>query len=459
MKSSRVFDKNDTSIKTILRLTLAFCSVVRLPSVRLPPSLFHDKIIFMNRLSNKIVPENLSDEFNTIYDDGKNPVRVFAAPARINIIGEHIDYNGGKVFPAAIDRFLYIAIRKRNDSRISYRDVKFPGVYGFDIRDEFAYKKENGYANYLNGIVTILKRRGSVFSGGFDALIASDIPPAGGISSSSALECAFAYALSEVFDFGISRKDIALAGQQSEHEFMNVNCGIMDQFIIATAKKDTAELLDCATLGFDYVPLALGDYRFVVMNTQKKRKLADSKYNERRAECELALAVLQAAKIPLHTAGKYTNTKDIPELCALTAKQLDECKNVFADETIFRRARHCVTENERVAKAACALKDGNLCALGTLLKESHASLKDDYEVTGIELDTLADAANAEHACIGARMTGAGFGGCAIALIKNDGEKEFIDNVQRTYVKTIGYEAAFFTCTSADGVREIKTARR
>ena len=143
----------------------------------------------------------------------------------------------------------------------------------------------------------------------------------------------------------------------------------------------------------------------------------------------------------------------------MTAKQLDECKNVFADETIFRRARHCVTENERVAKAACALKDGNLCALGTLLKESHASLKDDYEVTGIELDTLADAANAEHACIGARMTGAGFGGCAIALIKNDGEKEFIDNVQRTYVKTIGYEAAFFTCTSADGVREIKTARR
>ena len=240
---------------------------------------------------------------------------------------------------------------------------------------------------------------------------------------------------------------------------MNVNCGIMDQFIIATAKKNTAELLDCATLDFEYVPLALDDCRFVVMNTQKKRQLADSKYNERRAECARALAILQEAKIPLHTAGKYTNTEDIPDLCALTPKQFDECKSIFTDETIFRRARHCVTENARVAKAAVALKEGNLSALGTLLKESHASLRDDYEVTGIELDTLADAANAERACIGARMTGAGFGGCAIALVKNGGTEEFIDSVQRAYVKAIGYEAAFFTCESADGVREIETARR
>ena len=350
----------------------------------MPSVLFRVKIAVMDTLLNKIVPENLSGEFNKIYGDGKNPVRIFASPARINIIGEHIDYNGGKVFPAAIDRHLYVTIRKRDDSRISYRDLKFPGAYGFDIRDEFAYKKENGYANYLNGIVTILKRRGCVFSGGFDARIGSDIPPAGGISSSSALECAFAFALSEVFGFGISRKDIALIGQQSEHEFMNVNCGIMDQFIIATAKKDTAELLDCATLDYEYVPLALDGCRFVVMNTQKKRQLADSKYNERRAECEQALAILQAAKIPLTSAGKYTNTQDIPDLCALTQNQLDECKNVFSDETIFRRARHCVTENERVAKAACALKEGNLSSLGTLLKESHASLKNDYEVTGIE---------------------------------------------------------------------------
>ena len=421
---------------------------------RLPSVLFHAKIVAMDTLSQKIIPENLSGEFNKIYGSG-DAVRVFASPARINIIGEHIDYNGGKVFPAAIDRFLYVAVRKRNDTRITYRDVKFPGIYSFDIRDELSYKKENGYANYLNGIVTILKRRDCIFSGGFDVLIASDIPPAGGISSSSALECGFAYALSEVFGFGISRKDIALSGQQSEHEFMNVNCGIMDQFIIATAKKDTAELLDCATLDFEYVTLALGDCRFVVMNTQKKRQLADSKYNERRAECEKALALLQAAAIPLTSAGKYANTKNIPDLCSLTPNQFDECKSVFTDETIFRRARHCITENERVAKAAAALKEGNLSALGTLLKESHASLKDDYEVTGIELDTLADAANAERSCIGARMTGAGFGGCAIALVKKDCMDTFIADVQRAYVKAIGYEAAFFGCTTSGGVREIE----
>ena len=425
----------------------------------MPSVLFRVKISAMDTLSNLIAPEKLSAEFNKIYGSGKDAVRVFASPARINIIGEHIDYNGGKVFPAAIDRFLYAAVRKRDDSRITYRDLKFPGVYDFDIRGEFAYKKENGYANYLNGIVTILKRRGCVFSVGFDALIGSDIPPAGGISSSSALECGFAYALSEIFDFGISRKDIALIGRQSEHEFMNVNCGIMDQFIIATAKKDTAELLDCATLGFEYVPLALDGCRFVVMNTQKKRQLADSKYNERRAQCEQALAILHAAKIPLTSAGKYANTKDIPDLCSLTSEQLAECKSVFADETIFRRTRHCVTENERVAKAAAALKEGNLAVLGTVLKASHASLKDDYEVTGIELDTLADAANAQLSCIGARMTGAGFGGCAIALVKNDGTEECIDKVQHAYVKAIGYEAAFFTCSTADGVREIETALR
>ena len=425
----------------------------------MPRILFHDKIISMDSLSEKIVPENLAGEFNKLYGSGKDAVRVFASPARINIIGEHIDYNGGNVFPAAIDRFLYVAVRKRSDTRITYRDVKFPGVYSFNIREGLAYKKENDYANYLNGIVSILKRRGCVFPCGFDVLIGSNIPPAGGISSSSALECGFAYALSEIFGFGISRKDIALIGQQSEHEFMNVKCGIMDQFIIATAKKDTAELLDCATLGFEYVPLVLDDCRFVVMNTQKKRQLTDSKYNERRAQCEQALAILHAAKIPLTSAGKYANTKDIPDLCSLTPKQLDECKSVFPNETIFKRARHCVTENERVGKAADALKAGNLAALGALLKASHASLRDDYEVTGVELDTLADAANAESSCIGARMTGAGFGGCAIALVKNSGTEEFIDSVQRAYVKAIGYEAAFFTCTTADGVREIETARR
>lgn len=400
-------------------------------------------------------PALLAGEFVKMYGGSEKDVRIFASPARINIIGEHIDYNGGKVFPAAIDKYLYVAIRKRADTTITYNDIKFPGTYTFDVNENFTYRKENDYANYLNGIMSILKRRGCVFPCGFDVLMVSNVPPAGGISSSSALECGFAYAVSEIFGFDISRKDIALIGQQSEHEFMSVNCGIMDQFIIATAKKDTAELLDCATIEYEYVPLELGDYRFVVMNTKKKRQLADSKYNERRSQCEQGLEILKAAATPLPADGKYTNTRDLPDLCSLTVAQFESCKSVLADPVIRSRVRHCVTENERVTEAVAALKAGNLARLGELLKASHESLRTDYEVTGIELDTLADAANAQEGCIGARMTGAGFGGCAIALVHKDYIDSFIAAVQEKYTKRIGHDAGFFACSSGDGVRELK----
>lgn len=376
---------------------------------------------------------------------------LFRSPARINIIGEHIDYNGGKVFPAAIDRYMYFAVRKRADTKIIYNDLQFEGTFEFDAGENFSYKKENSYANYLNGILSILKKRGCGFPCGFEVLISSNVPPAGGISSSSALECGFAYAVSELFGFDISRKDIALIGQQSEHEFMNVQCGIMDQFIIATAKKDTAEVLDCATLECEYVPLKMDGYKFVVMNTKKKRQLADSKYNERRAECESALAQLKAAALPLPAGGAFSNTRDLPNLCALTAPQFEAVKGAIKDQTILRRARHVVTENERVLKSVAALKAGDLAALGELLRQSHASLRDDYEVTGIELDTLADAANAQKSCIGARMTGAGFGGCAIALVRADKVDSFIDSVQKTYTAAIGHDAGFFACAPSDGV--------
>ncbi|MCR5291054.1 MAG: galactokinase [Treponema sp.] len=401
-------------------------------------------------------PKNLPIEFCRFYQGTPDTVRVFASPGRINIIGEHIDYNGGKVFPAAIDKYLYVAIRKRNDTTITYNDLKFPGNFTFDIQDTFTYRKENDYANYLNGILSILKQRGFTFPCGFDVLIVSNVPPAGGISSSSALECGFAYALSEVFGFNISRKDIALIGQQSEHDFMNVNCGIMDQFIISTAKQNTAEVLDCATLDYEYVPLDLGDYRFVVMNTKKKRQLADSKYNERRSQCETALAQLQKAAITLPPSGTHsiTNTKDLPDLCTLTSEQFDVCKTALTDPVIQARAQHCVTENARVLKAVSALKNGDLQTLGQLLKASHDSLKNEYEVTGIELDTLVENAIKQSGCIGARMTGAGFGGCAIAIVHNDAIDSFIDSVQQNYTKTIGHDAGFFVCKPGDGVKEV-----
>ena len=396
-----------------------------------------------------VTPELLRENFIEVYQAAENgrdtngEIRMFASPARINIIGEHIDYNGGFVFPAAIDRYLYCAIRKRTDTKIIYNDLFFPGTYTFDINDDFKFDKANDYANFLNGILSCMKKRGLTFPCGFEVLVASNVPSAGGISSSSALECGFAWAVSETFGFNISRKDIALMGQQSEHEFMNVNCGIMDQYIIATGKKDTAELLDCAKIEHEYVPLNLGDYRFVVMNTKKQRKLADSKYNERRAQCEQGLAELQAAGL------------NVPNLCSITPEVFEKNGNAIKDEVIYRRVRHCVTENDRVLRAVAALRADKLEELGQLLYASHDSLRDDYEVTGIELDTLVDVASKQPGCIGARMTGAGFGGCAIALVHKDNTEDFIKNVQAGYSKVVGYEGGFFACSSGDGVREIK----
>ena len=393
----------------------------------------------MGLTSKEYDPKDLPAEFLKTYGKNDNEIRVYASPARINIIGEHIDYNGGKVFPAAIDRYLYVAIRRRADSKIIYNDVRFPGTYEFDINDNFTFDKKNDYANYLNGILSQIKAQGYRLDSGFEILMVSNVPAGGGISSSSALECGFAYAVIDTFGLKIDRVEIAKLGQMSEHNFMGVNCGIMDQFIIATGKKNTAEMLDCATLEYEYAPLELGDYRFVVMNTNKVRKLSDSKYNERRSQCEEALKILQ------------DNGVDIKALCELTPAKWEEVKHFVSDEIIQKRAKHCVYENQRVLDAVLALKAGDLKKLGSLLNESHASLKNDYEVTGLELDTLAETSQKQPGCLGSRMTGAGFGGCAIALVHKDNVDGFIENVQKEYTARVGYSAGFFVCSSGDGV--------
>jgi galactokinase len=392
--------------------------------------------------SKEYSPQELKEAFIKLYGGNEADVRLYSSPARINIIGEHIDYNGGKVFPASINRYLYIAIRKRPDTKILYNDARFPGSYEFDINQTFVYDKANDYANYLNGILSQLKERGFNFDCGFEILMASNIPAGGGISSSSALECGFAYAVIDTFGFDLDRIEIAKLGQMSEHNFMNVKCGIMDQFIIATGKKNHAELLDCNTLEYDYVPLDLGDYRFVVMNTNKVRKLADSKYNERRGQCEQALKILQ------------DNGVKAQALCELTPSDWEKYSSFVADPILNKRARHCIAENQRVIDAASTLKAGNLEELGRLLNASHKSLKEDYEVTGIELDTLAETSQKQEGCLGARMTGAGFGGCAIALVHKDKLESFIENVQSAYEKAIGYKAGFFVCETGDGVTKL-----
>ena len=388
---------------------------------------------------NEYNPADLKADFVKTYGGTEDSVSVFSSPARINIIGEHIDYNGGKVFPAAINRYLYVAIRKRMDNKVLYKSIQFEGTYEFDITENFAFKKENDYSNYLNGILSQLKAKGCKFDCGFEVLMASNVPAGGGISSSSALECGFAYAVSETFGFNIDRVEIAKLGQMSEHKFMGVNCGIMDQFIISVGREKTAIVLDCNTLEYSYAPLELGDYRFVVMNTNKQRRLADSKYNERRGQCEEALKILQ------------DNGTDISALCQLNPAQWENCKKFIKDEILLKRAKHCVYENQRVLDAVEALKAGDLAKLGKLLNESHKSLDEDYEVTGIELNTLAAASQKQEGCLGARMTGAGFGGCAIALVHKDKVDTFIENVQKEYTEKIGYAAGFFSCESGNGV--------
>lgn len=408
----------------------------------------------LTQLASENVPalkQELERRFVEMYGTGSEAIQFFAAPARINIIGEHIDYNGGMVLPTAIDRYIFLAIRRRKDTTINYDDIRFPGRFTFDITENFSYKKESDYCNYLNGVITILKDKGVSFPTGFDALFFSCIPDGGGVSSSSALECCFVSAMSHLYDGKITPVDNALIGQETEHRFMNVQCGIMDQFIISTGCKNSAVLLNCATLDYQYIPLELGDYRFIVMNSNKKRQLSDSKYNQRVAECKEGLEILNQALV---AQGKPS----VANPCSMTTEQLallQEALKTAAPKTaesevIYRRIRHCILENQRVYKAIEALKSGNLQELGQLMNASHESLKTDYETTGIELDTLNQEANKIAGCLGARVTGAGFGGCAIALVHKDAISTFINTVGAAYKEKIGYEATFFQCSTGNG---------
>lgn len=401
----------------------------------------HEFIHFLTDLPEEKMKAELMKAFTMRYGTADSEIVMVAAPARINVIGEHIDYNGGKVFPAAINRYLYVLMRKRSDSTIIYDDIRFPGAHEFTVTEAFSYRKESQYANYLNGMLKIFDKNGYRISSGFEVLFFSKLPAGGGISSSSALEIGFGRAVAELFEFDIDPITLAKMGQQSEHEFMNVKCGIMDQFSIAMGKKDCAMLLDTATLDYEYVPLILGDYRIVVMNSNKQRTLADSKYNERRSECMEGLELIQ-------------KMKPVKNLCELSSGDLEVVASIISDPRILKRITHCITENERVMAAVTALRKGDLAGTGALLKDSHASLRDDYEVTGLELDALTEAANAHKDCLGARMTGAGFGGCAIALVHKTGVADFIDYVSKIYTEKTGLTPAFFACEAGDGARRV-----
>lgn len=381
--------------------------------------------------------KELLTKFEEIFgSEGK--YQVYFAPGRVNLIGEHTDYNGGHVFPCALTIGTYAVARKREDKTIRFYSMNFEdlGVIESGICDP-VNKKEDDWANYPKGVIWALQQKGYTLNNGFDILFYGNIPNGAGLSSSASIEVLTGFVCKDLFQMDISLTEIALISQYAENKFVGVNCGIMDQFAIAMGNKNNAIFLDTADLSYEYAPLELGDARIVIMNTNKKRGLGDSKYNERRSECESALAKLQ----------KVTNINSLGEL---TNEEFDTHSPAIQNEIWAKRAKHAVYENQRTIRAVQALKNKDLTLFGRLMNASHESLQDDYEVTGTELDTIVEAAWKQEGVIGARMTGAGFGGCAVSIVKAAAVDSFIQKVGEEYKNKIGYEAAFYVVEPGSG---------
>ncbi len=383
----------------------------------------------------------LIERFKAEYGDGD--VRLFSAAGRVNLIGEHIDYCGGPVFPAALNLRCVVAVRKRSDSVIRLRATTIGDKVELDIGKLDSYR-DLPWGDYQAGVAYTLQQAGFTIVG-CDMLFDATVPFGSGLSSSASIEVATAYALNvlsaEAGGKSADKAQLAVLCQKSENEYNGVNCGIMDQFASAMGKKDHAILLDCKTLAYRYVPLQLGEYSLVIANCNKKRALGDSKYNERRAETEEALEKLK------------TVLPDITCLADVTPEMFEQHKTVL-DGKVRDRAEHVVYECARVNASVAALDRGDLRTFGRLLNESHASLKDLYEVTGPELDALSGAARAEEGCIGSRMTGAGFGGCTVSLVEKSRVPAFIESVGRAYERATGLKASFYDTSIEDGAQEL-----
>ena len=384
--------------------------------------------------------------FEEIFGEGGN-IRFFASPGRVNMIGEHTDYNGGVVFPAALTMRTVIAFRERNDDIIKMAATDLDVLVEADI-GKLADYKDIKWGNYQLGIADEMKKAG-YYIGGCDMLFDDTTPHGGGLSSSAAIEVATALAFATISNEkkGIKEPvdmiEMAKISQKAEHEYIGVMCGIMDQFASAMGKKNHAIYLDCATLDYKLVPLNIEGCRIVISNTKKKRSLADSKYNERRSECEAAVEILK------------NSLPGITCLADVSPADFEAHKSEIENETVRKRAEHVVYEIDRVVKSVDALEKNDIAEFGRLMNASHDSLSDLYEVTGIELDTLVEEARKIPGTVGSRMTGAGFGGCTVSIVKEEYVDEFIEKVGAVYKEKIGYPAEFYVSEIGDGGREIK----
>ena len=381
--------------------------------------------------------EIILKKFEEIFGNTEG-VQAYFAPGRVNLIGEHTDYNGGHVFPCALTIGTYAAARKRNDNKLMFYSMNFEelGILESSL-DNMKPEKEADWTNYPKGVMWAFGEKGYSIPYGIDLLLYGNIPNGSGLSSSASVEVLTGFILRDFFGFEVSNQDLALIGQYAENNFNGVNCGIMDQFSIAMGKKGQAIFLDTADLSFEYAPIELVGSKIVIAGSNKKRGLGDSKYNERRSECEEALKELQ-------------QVIGIKSLGDLSEEMFETYKSAIKDEVRMKRAKHAVYENQRTIKAVEALKNNNIEEFGRLMNASHESLRYDYEVTGIELDTLVEEAWKAQGVIGSRMTGAGFGGCTVSIVKDEFVETFQKQVGDAYREKIGYAADFYVVEIGDG---------
>lgn len=383
----------------------------------------------------------LIQAFYSAFGPGDEP-RTFFAGGRVNLIGEHVDYNGGHVLPCALTMGTWGLLRRRTDRRLRFYSLNFPqaGVLEGDL-GSVRHEEKNQWTNYVLGMLFALGERGVELSSGFELLIYGNIPNGSGLSSSASLEVVAGAALRGCYGLDVTDVDLALLGQRAENGFIGLNSGIMDQFSIALGREEQAVFLNTGTLEYEYVPVALGDNVILIMNTCKRRTLADSKYNERRAECERALSALQKA-LP------------VKDLSSVDAPAFEANKHLIENETQRMRAEHVVYECARTVEACEKLRLGDLAAFGQLMNASHDSLRDLYAVSCRELDTLVSEARACPGVLGARMTGAGFGGCAVAIVNKSAVDAVMDRVGRAYEQAIGHPCAFYVAQVGGGPREL-----
>ena len=382
----------------------------------------------------------LKKEFDQTYGESDNDVQVFFAPGRVNLIGEHTDYNGGYVLPCSLQYGTYLLVRLLEDPMLRFRSKNFPTTARICMKYEIIPIGKT-WINYPLGVIREFHKKDLVVPG-MALMYAGDIPNRAGLSSSASIEVVTAFAINEIIDSGLSKLELIKMAQSAENEFVGMNCGIMDQFAVTMGKQDHAVFLNCETLDYELVPIALGDYKIIITNTNKRRELANSKYNERRSECEQALEILNPFK-------------PVKNLSGISVEEFESLQDKIDDPILKKRARHVITENQRVVDGVEALKKGDIELFGKLMLKSHNSLKSDYEVSCSELDVLVEEAMKTEGVLGSRMTGGGFGGCTVNIVQENQIETFKHEVGKNYKIRAGLRADFYITEIGDGVKRIE----